>query len=398
MIATSSVTFGSDLLVNNSISTSNLYSGVISGVTMGTSVLNATTISGSNMYLSNNMFIAGTLTAVNITATNLVETNVSAGIVFVGTSFAAIGNSNTLGSLFTTNGNVGIGTTAPSYTLDVVGTGNFTTSITTSALYATNSTITNGAFTNLSTANISLSGELGASNISVTTLTAGSATFNNSTTTNAVITNSSIASATLINSTTSNAVITNSSIASATLVDSTTSNAVITNSSIASATLVNSTTSNAVITNMSASSSVLTNLLSTNISSSTLIVNNRIMTPSAGDLATEYYANIINGTTGSVSGFSFANATVRAFYALASVEVKLTVGPNLYANFELKGLQNANGWFLNYSFIGDNTGVTFNINNSGQIVYVSSNQANWDSTIVRYRATTTSITGGTLSV
>ena len=357
IFATSSVTCGSDLVVNGHISTSNIYSGIISGVTIGSSVLNSTTISSSNMYISNDMFIGGTLTTVNITATNIVETNVSAGIVYVSTSFAAVGDSNTLGNLFTTNGNIGIGTTAPNYTLDVIGTGNFSSSITSSSVYATNSTIINGVFTNLSTANISL-GQLGASNISVSSITAGNAIFVNSTTTNAVITNSSTSSATIINST----------------------------------------TSNAVITSMSASSSVLTNLSTTNVSSSTLSVNNRDMTPSGGDLATEYYANITNGTTGSVSGFSFSNSIVRAFYSLASVEVKLAVGPNLYANFELKGIQNVAGWRLNYSFIGDNTGVTFNIDNSGQIIYTSSSQANWISTIVRYRATTTSVTGGTLII
>ena len=208
----------------------------------------------------------------------------------------------------------------------------------------------------------------------------------------------STSSATIIDSTTSNAVITNMSTSSATIINSTTSNAVITNMSTSSATIINSTTSNAVITSMSASSSVLTNLSTTNVSSSTLSVNNRDMTPSGGDLATEYYANITNGTTGSVSGFSFSNSIVRAFYSLASVEVKLAVGPNLYANFELKGIQNVAGWRLNYSFIGDNTGVTFNIDNSGQIIYTSSSQANWISTIVRYRATTTSVTGGTLII
>lgn len=37
-----------------------------------------------------------------------------------GGSIKSSGNSNTLGSLFTTGGNVGIGTSSPSYTLDVI--------------------------------------------------------------------------------------------------------------------------------------------------------------------------------------------------------------------------------------------------------------------------------------
>jgi hypothetical protein len=66
------------------------------------------------------MAISGTLTVVNITSTNLVETNISAGNVSASV-FSATGNSNTIGSIFTTGGNVGIGNTSPSYALQVVG-------------------------------------------------------------------------------------------------------------------------------------------------------------------------------------------------------------------------------------------------------------------------------------
>lgn len=48
------------------------------------------------------------------------------GVTITGGGLNAIGNSNTVGSIFTTGGNVGINTTSPTYTLDVDGNMNFT--------------------------------------------------------------------------------------------------------------------------------------------------------------------------------------------------------------------------------------------------------------------------------
>ena len=47
---------------------------------------------------------------------------------------------------------------------------------------------------------------------------------------------------------------------------------------------------------------------------------------------------------------------------------------------------------MNTTAIGQNTGITFSINASGQIQYTSSNIPNWLSTKVQFRALTTSIT------
>ena len=112
-------------------------------------------VNGS-MSLNGDLFVTGTLTSVNITTTNVVDTNISTGTL-TGTNITAtnvtianaqitnsnvtsqtvstaritanllaLGNSNTVGNIFTTGGNVGIGTTSPTALLEVNGTGRFT--------------------------------------------------------------------------------------------------------------------------------------------------------------------------------------------------------------------------------------------------------------------------------
>jgi hypothetical protein len=108
----------------------------IVGTTISASTAVATTYTGGSMSLSGDLTLAGTLTTVNITTTNISETNVSAGTVTatntnfttqtVGTSrittnLLALGNSNTVGSLYTTGGNVGVGITNPSYKMHIMG-------------------------------------------------------------------------------------------------------------------------------------------------------------------------------------------------------------------------------------------------------------------------------------
>ena len=54
-----------------------------------------------------------------------------------------------------------------------------------------------------------------------------------------------------------------------------------------------------------------------------------------------------------------------------------------------KGLKKKNGWIIDAKYIGDETGITFTINNNGQIKYTSTNQASWVSTTIKFRALTT---------
>jgi len=111
-----------------------------------------------NLVINSNLTVAGTITTLNITTTNLVDTNISCGTLRssdiiatnfstgdiiatnstitnvvattetvgtsrITTSLVALGNSNTLGSIYTKDGNVGIGTTSPITKLHVLNTG-----------------------------------------------------------------------------------------------------------------------------------------------------------------------------------------------------------------------------------------------------------------------------------
>ena len=92
--------------------------------------------------------------------------------LFIGGSLHAISNCNTIGCIYTTNGNVGINTTAPQYNLDVNGT------IKTNSIDSTTGNIINVNSTNIT-----------ATNLLTTNTTFSNTLITNSTVTNMVLTN-----------------------------------------------------------------------------------------------------------------------------------------------------------------------------------------------------------------
>ena len=113
----------------------------------------------------------------------------TSGNVIVNSGFSSSFNSNTLGSLVSTGGNIGINTTSPGTRLDVSGTGRITTSLTTGALFSTNQTTTNIVSTNLSTGSLNASTMSTALLTASTSITTGALFSTNQTTTNIVGTN-----------------------------------------------------------------------------------------------------------------------------------------------------------------------------------------------------------------
>ena len=106
-----------------------------------------------------------------------------------------------------------------------------------------------------------------------------------------------------------------------------------------------------------------------------------------GDIPnTEFtFADNISTLT-NITGLSFGNGVVRAFEILLSVDRQ---GDGLFEEVQLRGIQKASGWDMSVESAGDDTGLEFDINASGQVQYTSSDLTS-GGTIV-FRAKTTSI-------
>ena len=124
-----------------------------------------------------------------------------------------------------------------------------------------------------------------------------------------------------------------------------------------------------------------------------LYANTRNITPSLGDIWSElsFSASNNQSSAADVTDLVFDNAVVRAFNTMVSITIVRSVGGNLYANFELKGIQKGSGWVVNSSYVGDYTGIVFSITASGQVQYTSTNQLSWTSSTMKFRGYTTSV-------
>jgi hypothetical protein len=120
-----------------------------------------------------------------------------------------------------------------------------------------------------------------------------------------------------------------------------------------------------------------------------LVVETVNITPSQGDLIKERAFTGANnqGVAANITEFAFA-AGVRAFNAIVSVAVNDATGGDLFANYEIKGLNKDGSWVINSTYIGDATGVVFSVTSGGQMQYTSMDKGATDITM-KFRALTT---------
>lgn len=106
---------------------------------------------------------------------------------------------------------------------------------------------------------------------------------------------------------------------------------------------------------------------------------------SAGDInETSFTAADNQAAAANVTGFAFANATVRAFNAIVSI-----VRGSTYANYELRGIQKGASWEMSQSYVGDETGLVFTITSAGQVQYTSTSTGS--TATVKFKAYTTTV-------
>lgn len=111
---------------------------------------------------------------------------------------------------------------------------------------------------------------------------------------------------------------------------------------------------------------------------------------SAGDIAETSFTIANNqAAPANVTGLAFNNAVVRGFEVLVTAEIDATA--DLYETFALYGVQKASGWDMTQEAVGDNSGIIFSINSSGQVQYISQNYAGFVSGKLKFRARTVTV-------
>lgn len=104
-----------------------------------------------------------------------------------------------------------------------------------------------------------------------------------------------------------------------------------------------------------------------------------------GDINSTSFSGANNQVSlANVTGFAFANGSVKGFKAFVNVQVDATA--DLFETFELLGVQKASSWELAVTSTGDASLVDFDITSAGQIQYTSGNYSGFSSLTITFRA------------
>lgn len=107
-----------------------------------------------------------------------------------------------------------------------------------------------------------------------------------------------------------------------------------------------------------------------------------------GDIGlTSFSAANNQSSAANVTGFAFANASVRSFRALVSVSIVAT--GSLFEQFEINGIQKLASWEISVVKLGDDSGITFSITTLGQLQYTSTDITGFVSNEIQFRAQVT---------
>jgi hypothetical protein len=129
------------------------------------------------------------------------------------------------------------------------------------------------------------------------------------------------------------------------------------------------------------------------VTGGSIVFNTVDVSPSMGDIIKERTFTAGNGqfSPAPITSFTFDNTQVRCFDAIVSISLITDNDTDKYAYYNLKGVQKAETWVLNSSYVGDVTGITFSINTAGQLLYTSTSTSNFVSDTIKFRALTTTV-------
>jgi hypothetical protein len=116
-----------------------------------------------------------------------------------------------------------------------------------------------------------------------------------------------------------------------------------------------------------------------------LYVNGANMTPNQYDMFSTLTFNGQNNITTftDITGLIFDNS-VWGFDCYLSV--RIAASTDLFVNFHIRGVNKGNSWEIIKTYVGDDTGIQFNITDFGQVQYTTPNYTDFSSVVFKWRA------------